>query len=136
MTEVFDKAWRENRAYLVDLAFRMLRDIGEAEDVVQVAYSQLLQTGADAIEDPRAWLTVVTSRLCLNRIQSAQRRRERSADPDVLAQAFADPRTAIADPADRITLDDRVRLALLVMLERLSPAERVAFVMHDVFGTP
>ena len=131
---VIDQAWRENRTYLVDLAFRMLRDIGEAEDVVQAAFAQLLQADAGEIEDARAWLTVVTSRLCLNRIQSAQRRRERAADPGVLAEAALGQ--SAPDPADRVTLDDRVRLALLVVLERLTPAERVAFVLHDVFAAP
>jgi RNA polymerase sigma-70 factor, ECF subfamily len=128
----FDAAWRDHRAYLVDLAFRMLRDVGEAEDVVQVTFSQLLQSGIEHIDDPRAWLTVVTSRLCLNRIQSAQHRREQSQDPEELP----DREIAITDPADRITLDDRVSLALFVMLERLSGAERVAFVLHDIFATP
>lgn len=131
---VIDQAWRENRTYLVDLAYRMLRDIGEAEDVVQGAFAQLLQVDAREIEDTRAWLTVVTSRLCLNRIQSAQRRREQAADPGVLAEAARG--ISAPDPADRVTLDDRVRLALLVVLEQLTPAERVAFVLHDVFATP
>lgn len=134
MAEVvgFDAVWRDHRSYLVDLAFRMLRDIGEAEDVVQVAFSRLLGAGIEAIDDPRAWLTVVTSRLCLNRIQSAQHRHEQSADPGKLA----DREGSWLDPADRVTLDDRVRLALLVMVDRLSPAERVTFVLHDVFAHP
>jgi RNA polymerase sigma-70 factor (ECF subfamily) len=132
---LFKAAWRANRAYVVDLAFRLLRDIGEAEDVVQVAFSQLLKADIEGIEDVRAWLIVVTSRLCLNRIQSAQRRREQQVDPQNLADAF-DHVPALQDPADRVTLDDRVRLALVVMLERLTPAERVVFVLHDIFATP
>ena len=92
--------------------------------------------------DPEGWLVVVTSRLCLDQIRSARARRERPHDPltaDLSAPLpehgplAGDPGV---DPADRITLDDSVRLALLVVLERLSPAERVVFVLHDIFSTP
>jgi len=79
---------------------------------------------------------VVTSRLCLDRIRSARARRERphdAAEIEFVAPPAQDP---LANPADRVTLDDSVSLALLVLLQRLSPAERVAFVLHDVFGTP
>jgi RNA polymerase sigma-70 factor (ECF subfamily) len=128
----FAQAWRDNRAYLVDLAFRMLGDVGEAQDVVQEAFARFVP---DEVDDPRGWLTVVTSRLCLDRIRSARVRRERVAGAiDHAAVPLAGPTTV--DPADRVTLDDEVRSALLVVLERLSPAERVAFVLHDVFRTP
>jgi RNA polymerase sigma-70 factor (ECF subfamily) len=131
-------AWTEHRAYLVDMAFRMLGDIGRAEDVVQEAFDRLSRSDFDTIEDARGWLIVVTSRLCLDVIRSARNRRERSVAGDELARrvdAAASGTTAV-DPADRVTLDDSVRLALLVVLERLSPAERVAFVLHDIFGVP
>jgi RNA polymerase sigma-70 factor, ECF subfamily len=128
-------AYRAHRPYLVDLAFRMLGDIGAAEDVVQDAFSRLMGTGAGEIEDYRGWLIVVTSRLCLDRIRSARARRERAHDAAGI-EFIAPPEAGLADPADRITLDDRVRIALLVMLQRLSPAERVVFVLHDVFGMP
>jgi len=145
------RAYAEHRPHLVDLAFRMLGDIGAAEDVVQDAFTRLMQADIGAIDDERGWLIVVTSRLCLDQIRSARARRERAHDageidlivPHARAAAQpggigpADPGGAgLADPADRVTLDDRVRLALLVMLERLSPAERVVFVLHDVFGMP
>lgn len=132
----FARAWRDNRSYLVDLAFRMLGDVGEAEDVVQEAFARLTRTADGEIDDERGWLTVVTGRLCLDQIRSARARRVQPDDPVV--QGAAAPLTARADmdPADRITLDDEVRTALLVMLERLGPAERVAFVLHDVFRTP
>ena len=137
------QAWNEHRPYLVDLAFRMLGDIGAAEDVVQDAFSRLLRARPGEIEDERGWLIVVTSRLCLDQIRSARSRRERPHDaseiefvaadqPPVGLKAPSDP----ADPADRVTLDDSVRLALLVMLQRLSPAERVVFVLHDIFSVP
>jgi RNA polymerase sigma-70 factor (ECF subfamily) len=133
----FSRAWSAHRPYLVDLAFRMLGDIGEAEDVVQEAFSRLALADAAAIADDRGWLTVVTSRLCLDRIRSARSRRERAhdflnAEPvGGLAMTPRDP-----DPADRVTLDDSVRLALLVVMQRLSPSERVVIVLHDIFRLP
>jgi RNA polymerase sigma-70 factor, ECF subfamily len=129
-------AWTEHRPYLVDMAFRMLGDIGRAEDVVQEAFQRLSQSDFDAIEDARGWLIVVTSRLCLDVIRSARNRRERPVEEPELAERVDLVRLGSVDPADRVTLDDSVRLALLVVLERLSPAERVAFVLHDIFGVP
>ena len=128
------EAWNEHRPYLIDLAFRMLGDIGAAEDVVQEAFFRLVQTPLGGIDDARGWLIVVTSRLCLDHIKSAPWRRERPAD--MAARNDLDTGSAAVDPADRVTLDDEVRLALLVMLERLTPAERVAFVLHDIFQLP
>ena len=134
------QAWNEHRPYLVDLAFRMLGDIGAAEDVVQDAFSRLLRARPGEIEDERGWLIVVTSRLCLDQIRSARSRRERPHDASEIEFVPAGTAPlgpgAPADPADRVTLDDSVRLALLVMLQRLSPAERVVFVLHDIFGVP
>ena len=134
------QAWNEHRPYLIDLAFRMLGDIGAAEDVVQDAFARLLRARPGEIEDDRGWLIVVTSRLCLDQIRSARSRRERPHDASEI-DFVPGSQSAVglkppADPADRITLDDDVQLALLVMLQRLSPAERVAFVLHDVFGVP
>ena len=130
------QAFREHRPYLVDLAFRMLGDIGAAEDAVQDAFTRLLAADIGEIEDERGWLIVVTSRLCLDRIRSARARRERphdAAEIEFVAPPAQDP---LATPAARVTRDDSVSLALLVLLQRLSPAERVVFVLHDVFGTP
>ena len=130
-------AWTDHRPYLVDMAFRMLGDIGRAEDVVQEAFHRLSQSDFDSIDDARGWLIVVTSRLCLDVIRSARNRREHPVGgPELEEHAFAVSATRSFDPADRVTLDDGVRLALLVVLERLSPAERVAFVLHDIFGVP
>jgi RNA polymerase sigma-70 factor, ECF subfamily len=126
-------AWRAHHAYLVDLAFRMLGDLGRAEDVVQEAFSRLIRARIDQIDDERGWLIVVTSRLCLDEIKSARARRERSDDSMDMDQGTAG--TSI-DPADRVTLDDNLRLALVVVLERLTPAERVTFVLHDIFQMP
>ena len=137
--EQIREAWAEHRPYLVDMAYRMLGDIGRAEDVVQEAFHRLSRSDFDAIEDARGWLIVVTSRLCLDVIRSAHSRRERPVHEPELAERVDGPRLGPADPADpadRVTLDDSVRLALLVVLERLSPSERVAFVLHDIFGVP
>src|SRR6516225_7806726 len=107
-------AWIEHRPYLVDMAFRMLGDIGRAEDVVQEAFQRLSRSDFDAIEDPRGWLIVVTSRLCLDVTRSARHRHEQPVGGPELAERFETSGTAGTDPADRVTLDDGVRLALLV----------------------
>jgi len=130
------QAYREHRPYLVDLAFRMLGDLGAAEDVVQDAFARLLRADAGEIDDERGWLIVVTSRLALDQIRSARSRRERAHDPGEIEFTAPRAQPALADPADRITFDESVRLALLVMLQKLSPAERVVFVLHDVFRMP
>ncbi len=130
------KAYHDHRPYLVDLAFRMLGDIGAAEDTVQEAFARLLRADSGQVEDERGWLIVVTSRLCLDQIRSARSRRERSHDASEIEFTAPHVQPALADPADRVTFDDDVRLALLVVLRRLSPAERVVFVLHDIFQMP
>ncbi len=129
-------AWRADRAYLIDLAYRMLGDIGAAEDVVQEAFLRLDLVAPGEVRDPRGWLTVVTSRLCLDRIRSAHNRRERPSDTAWLDNSLSLGRQTVVDPADRVTLDEEVSEALLILLQRLSPAERVSFVLHDVFQLP
>jgi RNA polymerase sigma-70 factor, ECF subfamily len=129
-------AWGADRAYLIDLAYRMLGDIGAAEDVVQEAFLRLDLVDPGEVRDPRGWLTVVTSRLCLDRIRSAHARRERPSDTAWLDGALRLDRQTVVDPADRVTLDGEVSEALLILLQRLSPAERVSFVLHDVFQLP
>jgi RNA polymerase sigma-70 factor, ECF subfamily len=128
------EAWRRHRPYLVNLAYQMLGDIGDAEDVAQEAFLRLTRADFDAIDDIRAWLTVVTGRLCLDQVRSARARYERPGDIDPEVAALNQSRRL--DPADRVTLDDEVRTALLEVLRRLSPAERVSFVLHDVFAVP
>ena len=131
------EAWRANWSYLVGLAFGMLGDIGAAEDAVQEAFARLASAEPDQVDDARGWLIVVTSRICLDQIRSARSRRDRPHDPTAIESAgvSATPASPV-DPADRVTLDDQVRLALLVVLDRLTPAERVAFILHDVFQMP
>ena len=128
--------WQAHRPALLDLAFRMLGDIGEAEDVVQEAFIRLAAANGEPIRDDRGWLIVVTSRLCLDRARSARARRESPFD-----FVGRDPSSVVlgrssVDPADRVTLDDSVRLALLVLIDRMTPAERVVFVLHEVFQMP
>jgi RNA polymerase sigma-70 factor (ECF subfamily) len=129
------QAYRDHRPHLVDLAFRMLGDIGAAEDIVQDAFTRLMAAKLGEIEDQRGWLIVVTSRLCLDQIKSARSRRERPHDASEI-EFVAPLQPGLADPSDRVTFDDGVRLALLVVLQQLSPAERVAFVLHDIFQMP
>jgi RNA polymerase sigma-70 factor (ECF subfamily) len=130
-----DDAWRNEHAYLLGLASRMLHGRSDAEDAVQEAFSRLARANVDEIDDLRGWLIVVVRRLCLDYLYAAHTRREFT--PGYLAD---DGTQALgqrpADPADRVTLDDQVQLALAVVLDRLSPAERTAFVLHDVFGFP
>jgi RNA polymerase sigma-70 factor, ECF subfamily len=114
----------------------MLGDIGAAEDVVQDAFTRLMRAAPGEIADERGWLIVVTSRPCLDQIRSARSRRERASDPGQIEAVAPAARGTLADPAGRVTFDDSVHLALLVMLQRLTPAERVVFVLHDAFGMP
>ncbi len=134
--DAISQAYADHRPYLVDLAFRMLGDIGAAEDIVQDAFSRLMAADLGEIENERGWLIVVTSRLCLDQIRSARSRRERSHDASEIEFVAPPAEPALADPADRVTFDDGVRLALLVVLQQLSPAERVVFVLHDIFRLP
>jgi RNA polymerase sigma-70 factor (ECF subfamily) len=135
-TDQIADAWRRHRPYLVNLGYQILGDVGDAEDVAQEAFLRLSRVGPGEIDDIRGWLTVVTSRLCLDQVRSARTRYERLSQPDHadLDAVVAESRTL--DPADRVTLDDEVRTALMEVLRRLSPGERVAFVLHDVFGVP
>jgi RNA polymerase sigma-70 factor (ECF subfamily) len=131
------EAWRGNRTHLVDLAFGMLGNIASAEDAVQEAFVRLTKADPEHIDDMRGWLTVVTSRICLDRIRSAEARRERAYDTTAIETAGPPAvHTRTVDPADRVTLDDEVSLALTVVLQRLKPAERVVFVLHDIFQMP
>jgi len=126
-------AWRDDRAYVIAIASRILADPTEAEDVVQDAFARLAVQRVEEINDLRAWLVVVVRRLALDRLGSAHRRHSSPRDPHDMPPG---PTDAALDPADRITLDDEVRRALGVVLDQLSPPERAAFLLHDVFGIP
>jgi RNA polymerase sigma-70 factor, ECF subfamily len=115
---------------LLRLAYSELGDLGEAEDVVQEAWLRLERAGPAEIVNLDAWLTTVVARLALDRLRSARARRETYVGP------WLPEPLASEDPADRVTLDESVSYALLAVLEHLSPAERTAFVLHDVFDVP
>jgi RNA polymerase sigma-70 factor (ECF subfamily) len=121
------------RPRLLRLAYSQLGDLGEAEDVVQEAWLRLERAGAESIEDLDAWLTTVVGRLALDTLRSARARREEYVGPWLPEPVVA---AGPDDPADRVTLDESVSYALLAVLEQLSPAERTAFVLHDVFDVP
>ncbi|WP_082691848.1 RNA polymerase sigma factor SigJ [Mycobacterium sp. IS-1556] len=134
------------RRHLINLAYRLLGSVTDAEDAVQEAYVRwyaMATRERDGIKSPGGWLTTVTSRICLDLLGSARARRERYVGqwvPEPLP-ATADwiganetPGPTVGDPADRITLDESVTMAFLVTLESMTPAERVALILHDVFG--
>ena len=128
-----EAAWRLHRGRVLDMAYRMLGSLAEAEDVVSEAYARLVAVGVAGIDDVRGWLVTVTSRLCLDRLRSAELRRRSYVGPWLPEPIVGAPRAG-ADPADRVTLDESVRMALLVLLEQLTAAERTVFVLADVFG--
>ncbi|MEU3964013.1 RNA polymerase sigma factor SigJ [Streptomyces buecherae] len=134
------------RRQLVNLAYRLLGSLAEAEDAVQETYTRwyaMSRQEQDAIESPAAWLTTVASRVCLNVLGSARARRETYVG-EWLPEPLPEPSEWISgrtgggavDPADRVTLDESVNLAFLVVLDAMTPAERVAFILHDVFRYP
>jgi RNA polymerase sigma-70 factor (ECF subfamily) len=133
------------RRHLLDVAYRLLGSLTEAEDAVQETYARwyaLSPEQRQRIESPVAWLTTVTSRVCLDQLKSARVRRER-----YVGERIPEPLPSVGpptahrgpgdvDPADRVTLDESVNMAMLVVLEAMTPAERVAFILHDVFRYP
>lgn len=147
MDDDLDNVFRERRRLLA-LGYRMTGTLADAEDVVQETYLRwyrLTEAEREAIANPAGWLTTVAGRVALDLLGSARHRREQYVGPwlpePVPADLFAGAirsRTASTpeDPLDRITLDDDVSTALLVVLEAMTPAERVAFVLHDVFAVP
>ncbi len=134
-----------HRRRLINVAYRLLGSLADAEDAVQEAFIRwyaLSPEDREAIASPPAWLTTVTSRICLDQLGSARARRERYVGqwipepvPDRTEWPVGQSGEA-ADPADRITLDESIDMAFLVVLDSMSPAERVAFLLHDVFRYP
>jgi RNA polymerase sigma-70 factor (ECF subfamily) len=130
------------RRQLINLGYRLLGSLAEAEDVVQETYARwyaMSRPQQEAIESPGAWLTTVASRICLTLLGSARARRERYVGewiPEPLPDRLTGRPEATADPADRVTLDESVSMAFLVVLESMTPAERVALILHDVFRYP
>jgi RNA polymerase sigma-70 factor (ECF subfamily) len=124
--------FEEHRAHLRAVAYRMLGSTGEADDAVQEAWLRLSRSDADSIENLAGWLTTVVSRVCLDALRARRSRREAPDEPEPSAAREPDG----AGPEHEALLADAVGPAMLVVLEKLTPAERVAFVLHDVFGVP
>src|SRR4051794_16948881 len=124
--------FEENRTHLKAVAYRMLGSLNEADDAVQEAWIRLGRSDSDEIQDLRAWLTTVVARVSLNMLRSRKRRREESMDLR-MPEPIVDPVDG-TNPEHEALLADSVGLALLVVLETLRPPERLAFVLHDMFG--
>jgi RNA polymerase sigma-70 factor (ECF subfamily) len=124
--------FEENRAHLRAVAYRMLGSLAEADDAVQDTWLRLSRARADEVENLGGWLTTVTARVCLNMLRSRRRRRE-------VEVCLPDPVVSLdgaLQPEEEALLADSVGLALLVVLDTLTPAERLAFVLHDMFDLP
>jgi RNA polymerase sigma factor (sigma-70 family) len=125
--------FEQHRTHLRAVAYRMLGSQAEADDAVQESWIRLSRSGASGVENLGGWLTTVTARVCLDMLRSRQSRREEPVGVDVPEPAVSQE---TAGPEQEVLLADSVGLALLVVLEALAPAERVAFVLHDMFDLP
>jgi len=126
--------FEEHRAHLRAVAYRMLGSLTEADDAVQDAWLRMSRSGASEVENLGGWLTTIVARVCLNMLRSRNTRREESLElhiPDPIISPDGVPQ-----PEDEAVLADSVGLALLVVLDTLTPAERLAFVLHDMFDLP
>jgi RNA polymerase sigma factor (sigma-70 family) len=130
--EPLAEQFETHRGHLRAVAYRMLGSMSEAEDAVQEGWIRLGRTDVSAVENLRAWLTTVVARVCLDMLRTRTSRREAPLDMHVPDPVI----TPADDPESSAMLADSVGLALLVVLEALDPAERLAFVLHDVFGMP
>ena len=130
------REFEENRDRLRGVAYRMLGSANEAEDAVQESWLRLARTGSNDIDNLGGWLTTVVARVCLDMLRSRKSRREDSLDDNSMNGQQSEPaasRNHAADPEQEALLASSVGLALLVVLDRLNPAERLAFVLHDLF---
>jgi RNA polymerase sigma factor (sigma-70 family) len=136
MTERDDLAaqFEAHRSHLRSAAYRMLGSLHEAEDAVQEGWLRLSRNGTAGIDNLRGWLTTVVARVCLDMLRSRKSRREDAFSPNTPEPVATGPRGS--SPEEEALLADSVGLALLVVLDRLAPAERLAFVLHDMFGVP
>lgn len=126
--------FEENRGHLRGVAYRILGSLTEADDAVQETWLRLTRSGAEGVENLGGWLTTVVARVCLDTLRARNSRREDTL-PEALPRAAAQPRMT-TDPEREAVLADSVGLALLVVLDRLAPAERLALVLHDMFDLP
>jgi RNA polymerase sigma-70 factor (ECF subfamily) len=132
--------FERHRPYVRAVALRMLGSGNDADDAVQEAWLRLRRAGGDGIEDLRAWLTTVTSRVCLDMLRTRRTRREVPVEIDLDELLddgdLAEPRRRPTTPEEEVLLAESVGIALHVVMDSLTPAERVAFVLHDIFGLP
>ncbi len=126
--------FEENRTHLRAVAYRMLGSVSEADDAVQESWLRLSRSGASGVGNLGGWLTTVVARVCLDMLRSRKSRREEPLETQV-HEPIADGDSGM-DPEHEALLADSVGLAMLVVLEKLAPAERVAFVLHDMFAVP
>ena len=131
MTQGFE----EHRDHLRGVAYRMLGSLGEADDALQEAWIRVSRADVDDVENVRGWLATVVARVCLNMLRSRSRRREEPLEAGGLPDPVISPAGEL-QPEDEVLLADSVGVALFVVLDTLSPAERLAFVLHDTFGLP
>src|SRR5436190_7303724 len=127
--------FEENRPHLRAVAYRMLGSSTEADDAVQEAWLRLSRAGAGGVENLGGWLTTIVARVSMNMLRSRTLRREEPLDPPATGQPVTQPANG-TDPEHEAVLADSVGLALLVVLDTLTPAERLAFVLHDMFAVP
>ncbi|MGH3191804.1 MAG: sigma-70 family RNA polymerase sigma factor, partial [Streptosporangiaceae bacterium] len=130
--------FEENRPHLRAVAYRVLGSVSEADDAVQETWLRLSRSGTDEVENLGGWLTTIVARVSLNMLRSRASRREEPMEPPVTGSVVTGPadQGVGTDPEHEAVLADSVGLALLVVLDTLTPAERLAFVLHDMFGVP
>jgi RNA polymerase sigma-70 factor (ECF subfamily) len=138
-TDRLTERFEENRPRLRAVAYRMLGSLAEADDAVQEAWLRLDRTDTEGVDNLDAWLTTVVGRICLDMLRSRASRREQplegaKVEPPIGTQPVEAPATGEGDPEQEALLADSVGLALLVVLDTLTPVERLAFVLHDMFG--
>ncbi|HEX2101589.1 MAG TPA: sigma factor, partial [Candidatus Synoicihabitans sp.] len=133
MTDEYTRIFESHRCLLEGLAYRMLGTLADAQDVVQDTWLHWKRAELAAVRQPRAWLVTVCTRLALDTVKSARVRRERYVGA-WLPEPLVDER--VANPAEQAQVDDSISLGLMLALEKLSPEERAAFLLHEVFAYP
>lgn len=128
--------FEEHRPHLLSVGYRLTGSVADAEDAVQESWLRLSGVDAAAVQDLRGWLTTVVGRICLDRLRSAAVRREKYVGQWLPEPVVTPSASAAPDPLDALVFSEDARLAAMVMLDTLSPAQRVAFVLHDGFGLP
>ena len=126
-----EEQFEQHRQRLHSVAYRMLGSLSDADDALQETWLRITRADTDSIDNPAGWLTTVTARVCLNMLRSRTTRRE-----DLLDTHVPDPVITAEDPEPQAMIAESVGLAMLVVIETLEPAERLAFVLHDMFAVP